>query len=110
MEILDVLLAENPVAYKDRDVDAQAAALHIMNQPSMRRRSAMFEHEINSGHDRSIEDVLAHEVLPHIGLTWCVQHNRHKLLVMLYVLRRIARVHFQYEDLSFRPEAADEPM
>lgn len=109
-EVLRALLRENPVTLKERGLDAQAAALRVLNQPSMRRRSAVFLHEVVSGHNRSIEDVLAHEVLPHLGLAWEPRANRHKLLTMLYVLRRIARVHFQYEDLAFRPEACDEPM
>jgi hypothetical protein len=119
-EVLRVLLNENPVVNKDPNVDAQTAALHILNQPAMRRKSAQFDHEVASGRDRSIEDVLAHEVnfrnsfflslcffilhqcihvqvLPHIGLTWSQRHNLHKLVTMAYILRRMCRVHFQYE-------------
>lgn len=112
-EVLDVLLSENPV---NGDLapfrgSAQAAALHILNQPSMRRRAALFASEANLSHDRSIEDVTAHEILPHIGLVWNRAVNSRKLFTMLYTLRRVLRIHFQYDSLDYRSSVAgDEPM
>ena len=112
-DVLDVLLADNPVvgsleAYGN---SAQTAALHILNQPSMRRRAALFGHEATLSHDRSIEDVSAHEILPHIGLSWNPDINRRKFFTMLYTLRRVLRVHYLYDSLDCRTSAAaEEPM
>lgn len=62
--VLHVLLQDNPV---QGDLaafggSAQTAALHILNQPSMRRRAALFANEVSITHDRTVEDVMAHEV------------------------------------------------
>ena len=112
-DVIDVLVSDNPVngSLEAFGNSAQRAALHILNQPSMRRRAAMFGSEATLGHDRSIEDVSAHEILPHIGLVWNARVNKEKLFTMLYTLRRVLRVHFQYDSLDYRTSVCgDEPM